>query len=84
MGEGLRVELPGGLHPRDCVWCDLSGVEGKIGESLLHFQDQGCAGFGRCWECVSWRFGMGNDGSRVIQDRWELHWCVKNTPGLDF
>lgn len=32
-----------------CVWCDLSGVEGEIGESLLRFQDQGCAGFGRGW-----------------------------------
>lgn len=46
MWEGPRVEPPGGLHPRGCVWCDLSGVEGEIGESLLRFQGQGCAAQG--------------------------------------
>lgn len=45
-GEGPRVELPGGLHPHGRVWCNLSGVEGEIGESWLRLQGQGCAAQG--------------------------------------
>lgn len=47
---GRRVEQGGALWGF-CVRCDLSGVEGEIGESLLHFQDQGCAGLGDAGVC---------------------------------
>lgn len=85
MWEGPRVELPGGLHTCGRVWCDLSGVEGEIGEALLCFQGQGCADQGL--EVAGGVLAGGLEWETMDPNSFGTAGnCtgVKNTPALDF
>lgn len=84
MWEGPRVELPGGLHSHGRVWCDLAGVGGEMGESLLRFQNQRCAGFGKCWGMLAAGLEWEMMDPKSLGTIGNCTGGVKNTPGLEF